>query len=317
MESHFLMGNNDFLVREKAVAMEPTQISRRLKNQLTKSAIVTAVEFYCSFFGKSESNYDFEALTEKYHSDFEAARSLGLFQKGGVREKDHLNFWCLSHVFQPETYVESGVFIGSSMHAFIQEKSLKSVVAIDPDLSMLKISKSDIPSCRLIDDQDFSQVNLEDDGSRTLVYFDDHINTASRIIQASSKGLKYLLFDDSTGIQGVCQRLYPAIPTIPMIMNSGEYSIDDQMKWTFTRPLPTRNIGFIERVFARRPAPTHEFTNVSLKVSAEFLEQCNEAKSRVKRFTKIPDLGDYISQTLPNTLPDVSKFLVELNAETN
>ena len=110
--------------------------------------------------------------------------------------------------------------MGSSIHAFMNSPAIKKIFAIDPDLRNLKIPRKSIPGAELIDEKDFSQIDFVLSGMKALVYFDDHIDTARRIIQASQKGFRYVLFDDSTGLEGICQRFYPAIPTIPMIMCS-------------------------------------------------------------------------------------------------
>ena len=61
---------------------------------------------------------------------------------------------------------------------------------------------------------DFSKYNFKDENlTSSLVYFDDHINTAERILQASDKGFKNLIFDDSCGLMGTVERIYPSLPS--------------------------------------------------------------------------------------------------------
>ncbi|MDP1171564.1 hypothetical protein, partial [Klebsiella pneumoniae] len=86
---------------------------------------------------------------------------------------------------------------------------------------------------KFIGDMDFSELQLDiEDDEVSLAYFDDHVDSAARILQASEKGLKYLVFDDSTGLEGVCQRAYPAVPTIPMILDIECFRPGDRMAWT-------------------------------------------------------------------------------------
>ncbi|NNJ45157.1 MAG: hypothetical protein HKP62_03980 [Sulfurovum sp.] len=252
-----------------------------------------ACEFYSTFFGKSLSNVDYNKLYDQYEKIYEDAISLGLFMEGGIKEKDHLNFWCLGYVLEPEIYIESGVFIGTSMHAFIKSPNIKKTVGIDPYLDLLKVPKEDIPGCILIDDKDFSQIKFDHEEKESLVYFDDHINTADRIIQAYDNNFRYVLFDDSTGFEGVCQRLYPAIPTVPMIMNCELLSPGDELSWSFQ-------------------SESIDSTRVLLSISQGFIDKCLLSKKLIKQFVKTPDLGEFLPQSIPEKVVDTSKYLVEL-----
>lgn len=309
MDKEFLMGNNDWLTRSIVGRDQSTSISPKLRHNLIMAAMKSSYGFYSGFFEISILNVDFDELAVKYKRDFSHAVSLGLFAAGGIREKDHLNLWCLSQAFSPELYVESGVFIGSSLHAFISSPSIKKIVAIDPNLNNLKLSKESIPGAELISNKDFSQIEINVSGMRSLVYFDDHIDTAKRVLQAYEKGFRYLLFDDSTGFEGICQRLYPAIPTIPMIMNAEVLSVGDQLCWTFKRPSSWLK-GIAKRIAGRKGHLAQ--TKVTLAITQELVAKCLEAKEVIKQYGAIPDLGQFIPQRHPEQMLDTSKFLVEL-----
>lgn len=308
MNKNFLMGADDRLRRTKSSKRIQSHISSSLKHSLLKLAIRQAFDYYNTFTSKSvEVNED--QLAEEYTEELQDAVSLGLFKDGGIKEKDHLNLWCLGRVLLPEVYIESGVFIGSSLHAMSKVPSLKQIIGIDPNLKKLKKSLKDIPFAKFIDDKDFSEIDFEKFAPKSLTYFDDHINTAQRIIQAHQKGLKYLLFDDSTGIEGVCQRLYPAIPTIPMIMTWENYDLEEELTWTFVSPQSKSLKGLVKMLLKPR------ITRVSLKIDENFQSQCKLAKGLIKKFGKIPDLGDYIPQLFPEGTIDTSKYLLELDLE--
>lgn len=299
MDVKYLMGNDDVLIRSDSGSNKKTYITPKLRTKLLRVAMIRAFDFYTAFFRKAGCPLDYDKLVLQYEIIFSHAVSLGLFEAGGISEKDHLNLWCLGQIYSPEVYLESGVFIGSSLHAFIQSPDLKKVIAIDPNLGVLKIPEDDIPGAKLIGDKDFSQLDINFSGSRSLAYFDDHINTADRIIQASRMGLTHLLFDDSTGLEGVCQRLYPAVPTIPMIVDYELLSAGDELSWSYMRE-----------------GSNEEATLVSLNIDEAFIDKCQMAKVRIKNFCKIPDLGDYIPQSYPAKTVDTSKFLVELNSDS-
>ena len=307
------MGKNDGVARLAAEGNEQTFLTPTLRTNLLKLSINKAFAFYQDFFGTSDTVPNLDSLADEYEKQRRNAQSLGLFKKGGIREKDHLNLWCLGRVLLPTLYVESGVFIGSSLHAFLRTPTLPNIVAIDPDLTKLKIPSEDLPAeTKLIDNQDFSQVSLPPLPEASLVYFDDHINSASRIIQSHEKGLRYLLFDDSTGWEGVCQRLYPAVPTVPMIMNWEALSVNDKVSWTWEKPTDL-NTGLIETIKTRIWPSKSKWTRVTLTIDETFVEECKRANRLVKKFTKIVDLGEYIPQTLPEKMVDTTKYLVELH----
>lgn len=308
MDENFLMGKSDGLIRSKAKIFEPTFISPNLRTSLIIAAIKKACNFYASFLDKDISSFNYEELANEYEQMRLHALEIGLFKSGGVYEKDHLNLWCLSQTLLPKIYVESGVFIGSSLHAFLQSPALIKAFAIDPDLSKLMIPKGKLTNTTLIDNQDFSQIEIQVSGQNALVYFDDHIDTANRILQAYKKGFKYALFDDSTGMEGICQRLYPAIPTVPMIVNCHLLNVGDEICWSFRK-----NQLVPSRFFFRRQEMREIWTRVCLTFSQELIDKCHQAKAIIKQYSKIPDLGEFIPQTTPERMPDTSKFIVELS----
>ena len=57
------------------------------------------------------------------------------------------------------------------------------------------------------------------DPSRVLVYFDDHVSQAQRILEASSLGLSVIAFDDNLPVEGLFIDGNPAIPTVDMILD--------------------------------------------------------------------------------------------------
>lgn len=305
MDKKFRMGVNDWLTRSKAAADNPTHVSPGLRKNLVMAAMRLSCDFYSNFFEIPVTNIDLESLAAEYERHYLQAVSLGLFAAGGIREKDHLNFWCLSQVFSPAVYVESGVFIGSSLHAFINSSAIKKIFAIDPDLSKLRIPRDSIPGAALIDDKDFSQIDYVLSGMKALVYFDDHIDTARRIIQASAKEFRYLLFDDSTGLEGICQRMYPAIPTIPLIMNAELLNPGDELAWTFGGSQIDRPRGIVKNNMAA--------TRVRLTISQELIEECIAAKKLIRKYSLLPNLGEFIPPQYPERMADTSKYLVELH----
>lgn len=293
MKKQFLMQHNPWISKVIENRTNKTLLSETLLQRLRCEAIKDAIDFYSDFFKVDNTSLNIQQLCESYSYYYSKALQLQLFERGGVRDKDHLSFWCLSKVLDPEFYLESGVFIGSSLHAFIGNESLKKVVAIDPDLSKLKLPLVNDRKFTLVDDKDFSELNLSNLPEKSIAYFDDHIDSASRIIQSQRFGIKYIVFDDSTGMQGLTQRLFPAFPTIPMILKSELFREGEEISWSFTHP-------------------THGISRQTVTISEDLLTHCRAANELIKRVSKLPDFGDYIPLTIPTPMNDMTKYIIEL-----
>lgn len=293
MDQKFLMTNATSLARRESQVFEPTEMTEKLFETLVGLSMKSALDFYADFFGRVAPVPDAALIAQYLNARAEGLR-FGLFTSGGVSDKDHLSFWCLAQILQPHHYVESGVFIGSSLHAFLRGSPASKIVAIDPDLHQLRIPRDRLTAARLVQEQDFSQIDLAVPADEVgLVYFDDHIDTAERIFQATDKGLRYLLIDDSTGFEGTCQRLFPAVPTVPMILHAEAFSVGDQLSWSFRR-----GNGSILRV--------------TLRFDASLLDKCVRAKQRIRKCAKLPDLGETLPQVEPMATVDTTKYLLEL-----
>jgi len=310
MDKKFLMGNCDCLMRASAKGDLTTIISSELHKNLVVAAIKKAYKFYSDFFNISTPNLDFNELAMEYMRDYSHAISLELFQPGGIDHKDYLSLWCLSHIYAPEIYIESGVFIGSSLHAFINAPGIQKILAIDPNLKKLKIPKNNIPGAEFIDDKDFSQIQIDLTGIKALAYFDDHIDSADRILQSFNKGLRYILFDDSTGFEGICQRLYPPIPTIPMIMNAEILSPGAELAWTFHRNSRHPLMDAIKSIVRKNRWGATK--RVKLAITENLIEKCLIVKKLIKKYDVLPYLGEFVPQKYPGKMIDTSKYIVEL-----
>lgn len=304
------MGSSDGLQRHPSEKAEKTVITRQLNLRLIAAAIRKAIECYSTFFSKPIDNICYDTLAAEYADVFDEAVAYSLLEAGGIGEKDHLNLWCIGKVLQPSQYIESGIYTGSSLHALLKSGTIEDIVGIDPNLNNLKINPADLADATLISDKDFSEIDFQQVASPHLVYFDDHINAAKRIIEAHQKGFKVLLFDDATGVEGVCQRLYPAIPTIPMISNYELLSVGDIISWSFPMHRRVTLKSRLKQLVTGKSLGS--WTRVDLEISEDFINLCEEANKLIKKVEKLPDLGDYIHQQWPHSSVDTSKFLIQL-----
>lgn len=308
MDQSKLMQSDTVLDRSRSKLVGSVEISKDLEKRLSESALSELLVFYSDWFEVENKAVDEIAkISQRYLTHRDKARRLGLFAHGGVTEHDHMALWTLAEVYEPTTYVESGVFKGSSLHAQLDNSALSRLVCIDPDLSNLKLKINGIDELQLRDDLDFGDLDIEVDGERAIAYFDDHIDSAARILQAQSKGIQYVVFDDSTGLTGVCQRLYPAVPTIWMIANLDLFDVGDRLSWSYKQGVAGRSW----RGWARS-APPMPGSHVELTITKELLARCGAARDAIVRIAKLPSLADHLPQRSPGPAIDTSKYIVEL-----
>tara|TARA_Y200000002_G_scaffold382196_1_gene398448 strand:- start:2232 stop:3194 length:963 start_codon:yes stop_codon:yes gene_type:complete len=318
LEDKLLMGMSKCpLKREPNKFNSSNQISPSLRIKFIKLAIKECFEFYKEFFKYSHKNINFDNLTKEYTDNIEIAYNLNLFLKGGIPEKDFLLLWCLHKFYRTEKYIESGVFIGSSLFASISSLKNAKIIGIDPNLKNLKLTNDLISKCELIDNKDFSEIDFGDVSKlRSLVFFDDHINAAERIIESHKKGFKFLIFDDASGLEGISERLYPAFPTIPLIMNSNNISTGEEFSWIYNNH-KNSSVTLSNKKEKMKYFFKILWNNNSVKVTAKFsdllLEKCKHAKSLIKKVVILPDMGDFLLPSKPmQSLISQRKYLIQL-----
>ena len=313
------MGNEKCpLERDLNKSQKINRISTSLKKSFIYLAIKYSFDFFKTFFQKeSFENFDFEELASEYLKVVDNAYTFNLFTAGGILEKDFLLLWCLHKCFRTEGYIESGVFIGSSLYAAISALKDASIIGIDPNLKNLKLPNHLVSKCKLIDDKDFSEINFENiSKNKSIVFFDDHINAAERIIESHYKGLKYLIFDDAGGLDDISKKLYPSFPTIPIIMNADFLSPGEEFSWIYKRGLIKDEIFMTWKKKFKKIYQIIKGSK-SIKVTAKFDEalvnKCLFAKSLIKKSVVLPDLGSYILPRKPmETTTNGSKYIVQL-----
>ena len=151
---------------------------------------------------------------------------------------------------------------------------------------------------------DFAEYNFEGQNlSSSLLYFDDHINTAQRIIQASDKGFKNLIFDDSCGLMGTVERVYPSLPSLFFIEHVNDLVEGDKIFWSKDRKRTYDFWGIISLSIKRKKY-------FSFKFDKSTLDLCLEAKKRISTIHKIPDLNDFINTERPMANDITQHFVV-------
>ncbi len=307
------------LIRNANKYQKFNNISSSLRKNFVNLAIKESFKFFSNFFNdKSIKEYNFKLLTNEYCRIIKNAYDFNLFKVGGISEKDFLLLWCFHKYFNADNYIESGVYIGSSLYAAISGTQNAKIIGIDPNLKNLKLPKDLIAKCKLINDKDFSEINFtEINKKKSVVFFDDHINAADRIIESFNKGFKYLIFDDANGFEGISQRLYPAFPSIPIIMNSNLISTNDAFHWIYKQRIIEKDVfpnklNILKQIY--KIIKGNNSTLVRAEFNEKLLEKCLFAKSLIQRSIILPDLGDYILPTNPlNISINQRKYLIQLN----
>lgn len=240
-----------------------------------------------------DDNFDKEKIINNFQSSLLEAYRNNLFNIGGIPEKNFLSLFFIFSILKPSLYVEVGFFKGCSLFCAYSSNSIKKIIAFDPNHENLKYKFP--PECDIeLNQIDFSEYNFQNlEKSSSLIFFDDHINTAKRIIESKDKGFKNRIFDDSHGLMGTCERFYPAMPSLFFISNIKKFSIGDHFSWSM-------------------PIEKNKFSQLTFKFNKEIYELCLKANSFIDKIYKIPDLNDYIFTPRKSKVIDNSQYFVKL-----
>ncbi len=121
----------------------------------------------------------------------------------GSRFNNALWLALLARAYNPETIVESGTFEGASAWALKFGAPGAEVLSFDIDMSRV-LSRT--PGVEYLE-QDWTTFDLASRaGKRTLIYFDDHLDQARRLLEAHERKIGLAIFDDD----------FPAFPAVSM-----------------------------------------------------------------------------------------------------
>lgn len=270
------------------------------------AAAESAIEHFSVALKRPAGEVDVDGIV----TDCLSGRNLGLFQRGGVQEDDFIALRALAEVLRPTFYVESGVFRGSSLYALHSCACVDKIWAIDPNLDSL-LFRDDVRGRTTYEsERDFGEVDFGRVPSRSLVYFDDHIDSARRINEAFRHGFRALAFDDSTGFYGIGQRLFPAVPSVGMIKHMGSLRAGDVLVWRVANrrwlSAPWLGKWFPKAVGA---------WELRFEITETVVAQMKEAAAVIERILTFPDLREYLATRDNRASFDKTKYLVLLKDE--
>ena len=172
----------------------------------------TMSEFSLAMFGDIVDVHDiidefFDSFAEKHWNKSFPLHGSTSF--GGL-----FSLYFVTKKVAPRVVIESGVFVGASLHALRNAAPGAKIFAYDLDFGPLQYRDDSIT---YVNSDWMEDENCDGDGG--LVFFDDHINNATRLVQARQRGLRYAIFDDAPEMGEINSYRYPGAPTIPMIQD--------------------------------------------------------------------------------------------------
>lgn len=137
-------------------------------------------------------------------------------KQGGNGFNGSLQLFAIARAIQPDFIVESGVFRGFTTWILRQACPKVRIVSFDPVHDQIRYRD---PNGEL-HAHDWSAHDFKGhDLAGALLFFDDHIDQARRILEAAERGARHLVFDDDTAGHRIHAHGGPAWPTVEMILD--------------------------------------------------------------------------------------------------
>jgi hypothetical protein len=136
-------------------------------------------------------SFDFETSVELFYDEY--LKSPFRHDFGGSRYNNLLWLYVFAKAYRPTAIIDSGTYWGASAWALSLGASEIPIHSFDIDLSRLKLHAKGV-TYHESDWTEFDHASLN--LSRGLVYFDDHVDQAKRLIEASERRYPFAIFDD-------------------------------------------------------------------------------------------------------------------------
>ena len=147
--------------------------------------------------------------------------------RGGCRFNSCVSIHVIARVLAPALVVESGTFHGQSAWVLRGARPAAEIRCYDPDLSNLVWRDRSVSFA----ERDWTEDEIAADGRPALLFFDDHVSQARRVVEAHERGFEALLFDDDIDTSRLGATGIPPAPTIRMVFDDelwdGRY-----LRWT-------------------------------------------------------------------------------------
>lgn len=172
--------------------------------------------------------FDTEAFVKDFYFSFLKSPFRG--QSGGSRFNNSLWLALLARAFGPSLVIDSGTFQGASAWALKFGAPQAEVWSFDIDLSQIKWRTPGVE----FREQDWTNFDFAaHPGHRTLVYFDDHLDQARRLLEAHERGVELAIFDDDFPVLPALAMSHGgnAFPKIEFVL-SDELRHEKEVSWT-------------------------------------------------------------------------------------
>jgi hypothetical protein len=145
---------------------------------------------------------------------------------GGSRFNNLAWLYAIARAYRPTVMIDSGTYLGASAWA-LRQGSDAPLYSFDIDMSRIaqKVDASYVEA-------DWTTHRFDDeDLSRSLCYFDDHVDQAKRLLEAKAAGCRLALFDDDFPVTGCVEMAHGgfALPKVEFVLDEtlrGQASLD-------------------------------------------------------------------------------------------
>ena len=145
---------------------------------------------------------------------------------GGSRFNNLAWLYAIARAYRPTIMIDSGTYLGASAWA-LRQGSDAPLYSFDIDMSRIaqKVDATYIEA-------DWTTHRFDgEDLSRSICYFDDHVDQAKRLLEAKAAGCRLALFDDDFPITGCVEMAHGgfALPKVEFVLDEtlrGQASLD-------------------------------------------------------------------------------------------
>ena len=137
----------------------------------------------------------------------------------------HNAFWLYLFAagLRPDLIIESGVWKGHTTWLFNKACPESKILGFDINLKHLEFNH---PGASFLEADWNTHIFNQVDPEKSLIFFDCHVNHAQRIIEASEKGFKHLIFDDNPPLFKLFSYGQPGYPTAQMLLDPDSLPIE-------------------------------------------------------------------------------------------
>jgi hypothetical protein len=186
---------------------------------------VPAMKRVAAFFGGNSDATQTQTFVRDFFAIYLNSPLRQEFGSSGINAL--LTLYTAARACQPDIIIESGVFQGFGSWAL--HVACPSADVHCYDLTFKHLLYRD--AAFHYHEHDWASLPLAFAPSgRSLAFFDDHVNQAQRILEASERGIKWLIFDDNVSWHTLHRDGLPPIPTVDMVCDD---SLEDgaQLDW--------------------------------------------------------------------------------------